>query len=252
MSKNRFFIATSGNDDNAYLEAIDYACKLANHDPEIKRVVLLLLTKNNAGWFERLFGQVVVKQLFNGTKFKDCKPEFKFETRKTYSDSFSPSEIVITCGLDSEDVLPIDDFYSVKVIIAIPWLRNGLEKWVQIWEPTELRGNQQSVAKYPEPSCIVKKAMQDLTEGINLSTGITHPLDEEQAKTFILALHKYEPNLDADILGAYLVRELNWDTDQAKQVEKLITILNNGKYFKGGQRTGLQNYYKQWKEECGD
>jgi len=252
MSKQRFYIATSGNDDDAYKEAMQSACKLANEDPEIKRVVLLVHTKKNTGWFEKLFGREVEKQLFKGITFKGCKPVFKFETKKTYNDSYTPSEIVITCGLDSDDVLPIDDFYSVKAIIAIPWLSDGLKKWVQTWNPTELRGNQEAVAAIPEPSCIVKKAMEDLTASINMSTGINHPSDEEQAKTYILALHKYEPSLDADIVGAYLVRELNWDTDHAKDIEKLINTLNAGKYFQGGRRTGLQHYYKQWKKECGE
>ena len=52
MSKQRFFIATSGNDDEAYREAMQYACKLADNDPEIKRVVLLVLTKQNTGWLK--------------------------------------------------------------------------------------------------------------------------------------------------------------------------------------------------------
>lgn len=251
MSKQRFFIATSGNDDEAYKEAMQYACKLADNDPEIKRVVLLVHTKQNTGWFERIFGRDTEKQLFKGTTFKNCKPIFKFETKKTYKDSYNSSEIVITCGLDSNDVFPIDDFYSVKAIIAIPWLANGLDKWVQTWNPTEIRGNQQAVATYPEPTCVVKRAMEDLTDSINMSTGISNPSDEEQAKTYILALHKYEPFLDADIVGAYLVRSLNWDTDHAKDIVKLINILNNGKYFQGGRRTGLQHYYKQWKKECG-
>jgi predicted component of type VI protein secretion system len=251
MSKQRFFIATSGNDDEAYKEAMQYACKVAANDSEIKKVVLLIHTKQNTGWFERLFGSDTVKQLFRGTTFKNCGPVFKFETKKTYNDGYTPSEIVISCALDSDDVFPIDDFYSVKAIIAIPWLANGLDKWVQTWNPTEIRGNQQAVKVYPEPTCIVKKAMQDLTDSINMSTGISHPSDEEQAKTYILALHKYEDSLNADIVGSYLVKELNWDTDHAKDIEKLINTLNNGKFFKGGRRTGLQNYYKQWKNDCG-
>ena len=74
-------------------------------------------------------------------------------------------------------------------------------------------------------------------------------MDEKRAKTYILSLHKYESSLNADIVGSYLVRELNWDTEDAKDVEKLINTLNNGKHFQGGQRTGLQHYYKQWKDQ---
>lgn len=250
MSKRRFYIDTEGIDDSAYHEAIQFACKLADEDHEITRVVILVHTKQNTAWFERLYGRDVEKKLFAGTKFNDCKPLFKFETKKTYYDNYKPSEIVITCGLDSKDILKIDNFYSVKAIIVIPWLRDSLQKWVQTWNPIELRGNQNAVVAYANPTCIVIKAMSDLTRSINKTTGIRHPSDEKQAKTYILALHKYEPSLDADIVGSYLVRELGWDTDHAKDVEKLINTLNNGKYFQGGRRTGLQNYYKQWKEEC--
>ena len=251
MDKQRFYFDIEGNDDEAYREAIQHACELAAKDKEIEKVILLIHTKRNTGWFERLFGRETVKSLFKGVYFKDCGPIFKFETKKTYSEGvYEPSEIVITCGLDSDDVFKIDDSYSVKAIIAIPWLRKHLQKWVKTWNPTELRGNQQSVVAYDEPTCIVKNAMKALTLSINMSTGISHSSDEDQAKTYILALYKYEPSLNADIVGSYLVRELNWETEHAKDVEKLINTLNNGKYFQGGSRKGLQYYYKQWKKEC--
>ncbi|MBN2396516.1 MAG: hypothetical protein JXC36_08690 [Candidatus Atribacteria bacterium] len=250
MTKRRFYIDTTGNDDEAYRFAMEFACKLAEEDPEIERVIILIHTKHNTGWFERLFGSETVKKLFAGIHFKNCKPIFRFETKKTYNDYYDPSEVVITCGLDSDDIFKIDDFTSVKAIIAIPWLKERTLKWVQTWNPIEIRGKQEAVKPYPEPSCIVKKAMEELTNSINMSTGINNPFDEEQAKTYILALHKYEPSLDENIVGAYLVRELGWETDHSKDVENLIKTLNAGKHFKGGKRTGLQHYYKYWKEQC--
>jgi hypothetical protein len=249
MSKQRFYIDTSGNDDAAYTEAMRKACELADGDPQIKKIVLLINSKGSTGWFERLFDSAIVKKLHIGYKFSDCRPIFKFETVKTYRDTFDASEIVITCGLDSADVLKIDDYHSIKAIIAIPWLKDGLKKWVQTWGPTDIRGGAVATA-YPEPSCIVQKAMIELSESINMSTGITHPSDEEMAKTFILSLHKYESSLDANIVGSYLVRELHWDTEDAKEIEKLINTLNSGKHFKGGSRTGLQHPYKRWEREC--
>lgn len=248
MSKQKIYIDTEGNDYEAYREAMQAACELAKKDPTIKRVVLLISTKGSDGWFGKLYGSETVKDLYKGTKFEGCSPLYKFETLKTYKDSLDPSDIVITCGLDSDDVLKIDDYYSAKIIIAIPWLKKSLNKWVQTWAPTELRGK--AAVAVVEPSCIVKKAMAELTESVNMTTGINHPSDEEHAKTTILSLYKYESSIDANIVGAYLVRELGWDTEHAKDVEKLISTLNAGKFFKGGQRTGLQHWYNRWKEEC--
>jgi len=245
MSKERFYISTQGVDEKARHEAIQHACQLANSDSEITRIVLLIHTKGNTGWFDNIFDRDTVKKLFNGLRFSDCNVPLKIETKLTFKDNYNSSDIVITFGLDSEDVLKIEDYDSIKVIIAIPWLKEGLQKWVQTYSPTELRGKQEEVVAYPEPSCIVKKAMEELTSSINMSTGISHPSDEREAKTFILSLHKYEPSLDANIVGSYLVRELNWDTEDAKDIEKLIN-----KHFQGGDRTGLQHHYKRWKEEC--
>ena len=248
----KFYIDTEANDDEAYQRAMQFACKLAKSDTEVKRVILYINTKQNVGWFERLYGIEVVKKLFSGLKFKDCPVPFKFETKLTYQklQYGNASDIVICCGIDSDDILKIEDYRSVKYVIAIPWLRKLTDKWIRTWNPIEISGKDKHEEKFPELSCIVKKAMEELTATINMTTGIHHPMDNDRAKTYIRALHKYEPELNSDIVGAYLVRELKWDTRHAKDVEKLIDTLNEGKYFQGGEKTGLQNYYRRWKNEC--
>lgn len=248
----RFYIDTEANDDDAYQFAMQYACSLAEKDSDIQRIVLYIPGKQTTGWFNRLFDSNTVKKLFTGLKFSDCPVPFKFETKITYKKSQygNPSDIVICCGIDSEDIFKIDDYHSVKYIIAIPWLRKFTEKWIKTWNAVEISGKGNPDEKFQDPSCIVKKAMEDLSNSINMSTGILHPMDEDRAKTYIRALHKYEPKLDPDIVGAYLIRELNWDTQYAKDIQKLIETLNKGSYFKGGEKTGLQDYYKAWKKKC--
>lgn len=251
--ETKFYIDTEGNDDKAYQLAMQFACELSKNDPDIKKIVLYIHTKQNTGWFDRLYGHDTVKKLFSGMRFKDCPATFKFETKLTYQKSQygSGSDVVICCGIDSDDILKIDDYYSVKYIIAIPWLRKLTDKWIKTWNAKEISGKENTnEEQFPEPSCIVKLAMQELTNSINMSTGISHPMDNDRAKTYIKALHKYEPELNPDLVGAYLVRELNWDTRHAKDIEKLIETLNEGRFFRGGQKTGLQNYYKRWKNEC--
>jgi hypothetical protein len=248
----KFYIDTEGNDDNAYKMAMRFACQLAKEDAEIKKIVLYIHTKTNIGLFDRLFGTEIVKKLFSGYKFTNCPILFKFETKVTYKKSIqdNESDIVICCGMDSEDLFTLDNYYFVKYIIAIPWQRQLSDKWIKTWRAIEISGKGSEDDSFPEPSCIVKLAMQQLTDSINMSTGISHPMDNNRAKTIIRALHKYEPELNADIVGSYLVRVLNWDTSHANEIEKLIETLNNGRFFKGGEKTGLQNYYKRWKNEC--
>ena len=247
--KDRFYFDTKGNDDEAYREAIQFACQHASNDPEIKRVILLAATKQNIGWLERLYDRRVIRDLFKGTRFKNCTPIFKIETVKTYKDTHDPEDMVITLGLDEDDIFKVDSYYGVRAIIVVPWISEKVQKWIKTWNPTELRGKV-TIGNFPEPSCIVKIALKELTESINMATGINSPFDEQHAKTTILALHKYEPRLDPDVVIAHLLSNLGWDIEPAKQMGQLIKTLNAGKFFKGGHHTGLQQDYKRWKGEC--
>lgn len=250
MEKQRFYINTEGNaDSGAKSKAIDHAIELAQTDLEISRIVLLIRSKNRDGWFKKVFDDSVMKKLFRGEKFMDCRVPIKIETIRTIRESHinKTSEIVVGFGLDSKQLFRLDDFYSIKIIILVPWLKEDVKKWVQTWNPIEISMKREPIKTFPEPSDVIKKAMNSLTSSINMSTGISHPTDEELAKTYILALHKYEWTLDADIVGSYLVKQLNWQSNDAAKIEKLINTLNEGRYFKGGKRTGLNDYYKSWK-----
>lgn len=250
--ETKFYIDAEANNDEAYQTAMKFACELAKKDDNIKRIVLYIITKQNTGWFDRLYGNDTVKKMFNGNMFKGCPVPFKFETKLTYKKSQynNSSDIVISCGMDADNVFELDDFSSVKYIIAVPWQRKLTEQWIKTWNAIEITGKKGIVENYPEPTCIVKKAMLSLTSTINMSTGISHPSDNNKAKTYILALSKYEQSLNADIVNSYLIKELGWFVRHAKDIKELIKTLNAGKFFKGGERKGLQNHYKRWKEEC--
>jgi len=99
------------------------------------------------------------------------------------------------------------------------------------------------------PSKIVQIALDDLSKNINMTSGITNPFDNNRAKTYIRALHKFEPVLNSDEVSNYLVRELHWTDNQTKEVIILIDKLNSGSSFQGGETNDLQNYYKQWEKE---
>lgn len=247
--KERFYIDTTGNDDEAYKEAMRFAGEYANKNKHIDRVILLALTKKNVGWLERIFKEATVRKMFNGIKIKGYRPLFKIETLRTYSEYSSQNDFVIAMAIRNDKLFKIDDYYNVSAILAIPWLKEDIEKWSKTWQPLEIRQNSKA-SSYPEPSCIVKLALEDLTLQVNLTTGITHPMDESLAKTYIRTLYKYEPKINGDIISSYLVSKLGWESDGAKDVKKLVDTLNEGRYFRGGNTKGLQNYYKIWKNKC--
>lgn len=76
-----------------------------------------------------------------------------------------------------------------------------------------------------------------------------HPDDENACKTYIRTIHKYMPEVTSSQIEDILVTELNWSSGNAAQVGELLNRLKNGRTFRGGEKTGLANYYKGWKEK---
>ncbi|QXP58274.1 hypothetical protein [Olleya sp. HaHaR_3_96] len=243
----RYYIKTEGNDDEAYKEAMQFACELVKKGMNADTVILLASTKKSVGWLDRIFDAQTVKKMFNGTKFNDCIPTFLIKTVKTYSSFSASNDIVITMGLNAEDIMKIDNYQDIKAIIAIPWLLENTNNWIKTWSPTELRTNEKPES-FPEPNPIVKTALEELSKGINMSTGISNSFDNNRAKTYIRALYKYS-DINGDVVKSYLVRELNWESDNADDMKKLIDTINSGKYFKGGDKTYLKNHIKRWEEK---
>ena len=253
MAKNRFYIDTAGNDDEAYREAMLYACQLAEQFPETTRIILLIGQKGSDGWFARLFDDKTVKKLYTGEKFNNCRLIFKFETLRTYKEQYDKQhDIVISCGIRADDLFAIDDFYCVHSIIAIPWVKEHTQDWIDTWTPTEIRNGQKPQNEIEDVSCIVQRALANLTGSINMSTGIMHPGDEELAKTYLLALYNNGEVINPAALRRHMVNELGWDTKHAQAVFDLAEILNSGKHFKGGSRDkeNWTCHMKRWQEEC--
>lgn len=242
----RFYIDIEGNDDSAVSEVIQKAIQL-EHAVVAKRIVFIAHTLQNDGWLERQFERDGVNKLKKGARLNGSDCNSVFMSLKNYSPS--DNEIVITLGLDSDDILKIEDNYGIQALIAIPWLRGGVDKWAKMSGAIELRTNQ-ALEAAERPDAVVCQAFENLSKSINMSTGIHHHMDEERAKTYLRALHKYEYHLNEEKIENLLVGELKWTKDHAEDVLEIIRKINNGKSFQGGAKTGLKSYITQWINEC--
>jgi len=251
MSNKFYYFDTFGNDDEAYEKALSFAVKTIKGNPNLNRITFLVPSKTNTGWLDRIYGEKTVKKLFKGLNSNGIN--VKIETVKTYKNNHSTSsEIVICCGLNSEEIFKAQDYRQVDTIIAIPWLKENTQSWINTSNALEINKNLEinsNSSDYNEPNEIIKAAFIELTNIINTSSGISHHMDNNRAKTFIRSLYKYEQELNSDTICSYLINELGWQVKHANNIRKLIDTLNSGKYFKGGDKTGLQHHYKRWENK---
>lgn len=246
VTRSRFYVDSEPNDDNAIAEAMAHACVLAKGESRRCKIVFLSHTLSNTAWFQRLIGESQAKELVNGIELPEFNAHLKTESLKTFKNN---ADIVVTCALDDKELLNLESTSSARVIIAVPWQKKGLEKWLSTYQPTDLRTNRPASSS-PEPNCIIKTALKNLTNLVNISNGINHPSDRETAKTYVRTLHKYEDTIDPNVVRTYLIAKLGWAPNHADDVVKLFETLNAGKFFQGGERTGLQKIYKRWKDAC--
>lgn len=252
---NRFYVNTAkdGYDEKSYARAFLFADEIAQRDSEVNRIVLYIHSKNNTGYFDRFFDGRTIKLLLDGTvQLKGFQVPFTIETVITYSNckhSSSGNDLVLAFGMDLEDLEVLDDYSCVKYIVAIPWIKDKTMPWVRRWGAIEISdtSSSESVSPFSNLSDITKVALKELTSTINLSTGISNSFDNERAKTYVRALHRFEQPLIASDVVSYLTTELGWSTSHAKDVGRLITTLNEGRSFKGGDKTGLNALYNRWK-----
>lgn len=245
-------IEHDGFDKKTYAQAIVFANKLAKQDSSVKRIVCFIHTKSNIGYFEPFFDPSTIDRLLKGNvRVEGFEVPLTIETKITYDKCKYSSEnrdVVIAFGMDLKDLEVLDDYDCVKYIIAIPWIRSKTIPWVERWNAVEITGKKRGV-EATEVSAIVKVAMEELSSCINMSTGISHQSDNERAKTYIRALHKYESDLNSEAVVSYLVASLGWTSAHANDLGRLINTLNEGRTFRGGEKTGLQIHYKRWKDK---
>lgn len=74
---------------------------------------------------------------------------------------------------------------------------------------------------------ILRKSIESLTHVVNVSTGLTHPLDESRAKELFKALHKQ--GISTNVSDVYsLAIDNAWPERHAKTLSLLAERIGNG------------------------
>ena len=248
FSRERYFTKGHGVDDAACHRIIQKAIEIEGRLGNVSRIVFVAHGLQNDGWLERQYGYDGAKRLKKGgVKLPGSQVFAKFDSLKTYN-SVS-GEIVVTLGLESDDILKIDDAFEISAILALPWTENSVDKWAQITNAINI-DNDQPANSFVNPDPIVIKALGHLSESINMSTGLRNSGDDHLAKTYLRALYKYKFDLNEDQIESYLIKNLDWSKEHSEHLLDIIRKINTGRSFHGGSKTGLKSYIDLWRKEC--
>jgi hypothetical protein len=76
-------------------------------------------------------------------------------------------------------------------------------------------------------SPLVEKALQLLSEEINLETGLSHPSDRNRAKELLAKLHRAGKSLDGSRIAVW-ARDQGWANADARDLAELSTQIESG------------------------
>src|SRR5690554_4973553 len=208
MEKRRYYNDNIGPIKENEVLAFKKALELCNEIGDITQIVLLIHTKRNTGYLERIFGTRNLNDFFRGIRIDSNFPPLKIETVRTFNDHWTGKKIVVTFGLRSNELYKYDDYHNVAGIIAHQWSEDSVKDWAKSWGAVNLK-SEIKIEKTALPDKVVQQAFIDLSNSINMTTGIHHFMDEEQCKTYIRALNKYNYELNSKEIFSFLTTELN-------------------------------------------
>lgn len=248
---NRFYANVQGAEPEAILACLKRANEICAKDADVNRIVLYSYTKNNFETVARIFGSENVNIMFaQPLRFKGFSCPIQCMTERTFKDWNQYPCIVICCHMDSKTVQKVDDFHSAKYIMAVSWLKDELSGWVKRWNAECLYGDViLDMKKEDDNLALLRIALKKMDIRMFGSKDFHHPDDENTCKTFIRTIHKYMSEVTSSQIEDILVTELNWTSDNAAQVGELLDRLKSGRTFRGGDKTGLAQYFKDWEKE---
>ena len=248
---NRYYANVLGADQRAILACLKKANEICAKDTDVNRIVFYSYTKNNFDTVARIFGPENVNRMFaQPLRFEGIGKPVQCLTERTYNDWSQETSVVICCHMDSKAAQKVDDFRSAKYIIAVSWLKDGVAEWVKRWNAEYLYGDKiQDMKNEDDNQALLRIALKKMDIRMFGSKDFHHPDDENTCKTFIRTIHKYMPEVTSSQIEDILVIELNWTSGNAAQVGELLDRLKSGRTFRGGDKTGLVQYFKDWKKE---
>ncbi len=191
-----------------------------------RRGLLAVPGKVNLDHIQTVLGSATVKKLK-----QDNRARLQDDTIELMTEKINPyfwSGPVLALYAPPKLLDMVDSLQTPTEILVVPWLRKEGTQWAQTWGARELGSVAEPPAKrFSNPT--VRAALENLTNRVNLSTGIVHQSDRAAAITLFRLLRNAGEQCDPDEVRAWLVSELGWQPQHAKEVEDVATKILAGR-----------------------
>jgi hypothetical protein len=159
-----------------------------------------LVVPKKGGWehsvVAEVLGDAAAKVLVKGGTVVIAKGvTMTLESAPTFRGSASHG-LLVGAHISIKEMTKLDDSWEAQAIVYLPWNDAEGQEWQATWNP-ETIGSSTKRPPANRLSTPVEEALSQLTQSINLGTGLGHPSDRRHAERVIDKLrsdgHSFEP-----------------------------------------------------------
>lgn len=182
---------------------------------------------------EEFLGRNEMKTLLQGKSIElQSGKNLILESQRTFQYR-GASEIIIGIYVTKRMLNQIDSVRNAVAVIVVPWNMDEVVEWRETWNP-EIVGDAPTVRELLIENPVIEEALKALTISVNLSSGLSHPLDKASAVNLFHLLRDNRELYDSDSIRAWALRN-GWTPSGADQLRDVAQDILDGKRIRGGR-----------------
>jgi len=252
MSKERKrrsqYIRFEGPKPDAVKRGLVWLLELGRKENKKSALLAVPVLDNLSGVIEEVLGERAIKALKQGSGINlDAVVTVSLVTER--KDIFNHQGPVLAVYPNKKLLDKIDNIRGVTDVLVIPWSLQEVQYWIETWQATELgsSGTSPASASFSDP--VVEEALKSLTSRVNLSTGISHPMDKAAAVDLFRKLRAAKITYDPSEIRGWLVRH-GWESDDADAVKDIAEKISQGRAVRSANGGWADDIVRVWREKA--
>jgi hypothetical protein len=242
------YIRTEGPKPDAVRRGLGWLLELGSKENKKSALVAVPVLDNLSGVIEEVLGERAIKALKQGSSI-NLGSVVTVSLLTEHKDVFNHQGPVLAVYPNKKLLDKIDNMRGVTDVLVIPWSFQEIVYWIETWQATELGSSGTSLVNPSFSDPVVEEALKSLTSRVNLSTGISHPMDKAAAVDLFRKLKAAKITYDPSEVRGWLVRH-GWESDDADAVKDISEKVSQGRAVRSAKGGWADDIVKVWRERA--
>lgn len=244
MEPHYAYVEALGVDDDAIRLGLDWVTRLASERLQ-SEAAIFVPALSSARDLSGALGQAVAGQLGRDRSARINGITFTLVTDRGHQSWSGP---VLAVWADDRQVSRLERPASPGICV-VPWNPEDISDYKARRRPLELRSQERAGGDDPVSNPVVAAALDSLTNLVNLSSGISHPLDKPKAVWTFKLLRDAGETFTPDEIRAGASHR-GWRSDHAADLADVAQKVLDRRPVRGGKNPLRADAVERWRAEA--